>query len=357
MDVTRRSVLHATGGAVASTALGGCVGGFFDGIDADGYAAFFALWDWAEHVGGSALSFENPVDTGMLGHGWTPDGDIVPDIVSTNVFVYIDTREFSWAVDAAETLRSDHSEEVTVIDGFENLRSDLLPFDGYTSDPETDTSENESTNDTNSSTDHGDDHGHGGGNNHDHGGPEHIDPHAWVDPVLAQRMVETIAEELASHDPPNANTYRDNAASYVTELQDVHDQFDQAVRGAPLDIAIFAGHNSYQYLEQRYDFELVTPIGVAPDEEVTSGDIGRLVSLAEEHDMDTVLYDPFESAQPGEDRPELVDVLMEETDIENAAPLTSVAATTPEWNDMNWGWVEQMENVTIPSLEQALTPE
>lgn len=346
MSPTRRSVLQASGGAAAMATVAGCVDGFFESPDADGYAAFFALWDWAEHVAGETLTFENPVETGMLGHGWDPDGNILPDIVSTDVFVYLDTREFAWAVDAAQTIRSDHSDEVALIDGFDGLESDLLPFDGRESGSERDTGETDPVNDTNSSYDHG----------HDDEAVGHIDPHAWVDPVLARRMVETIADELATLDPPNAATYSENAESYGAELQDVHDQFDQVVSDAPLDIAIFAGHNSYQYLEHRYDFEIVTPIGVAPDEEVTSGDIGRLVSLAEEHSMGTVLYDPFESAQPGEDRPELVDVLMDETTIENAAPLTSAAATTPEWNDANWGWVEQMEKVTIPSLEQALNP-
>jgi zinc transport system substrate-binding protein len=76
-------------------------------------------------------------------------------------------------------------------------------------------------------------------------------------------------------------------------------------------VAVFTGHDSYQCIEQRYGFGLVTPTGVSPNEEMSNSDIVDLVELIEANGIETVLYDPFEAAQPGEDLPQLVETLFE----------------------------------------------
>ncbi|ELY63323.1 metal ABC transporter substrate-binding protein [Natronobacterium gregoryi SP2] len=48
---------------------------------------------------------------------------------------------------------------------------------------------------------------------------------------------------------------------------------------------------------------------------------------------------------------------MENTDADEYAPVTPAEGTTAEWNERGWGWIEQMEEVTIPSLRQALGAE
>jgi zinc transport system substrate-binding protein len=465
MSPTRRNVLQAGAGAAAG-ALAGCLGTLgVGGDDPDGYAALYALWDWADTVGGEAMNFETPVEAGEMGHGWTPDSDIVPRIVATDAFVYLDTPEFQWAVDAADALARDYADEVLLVDALDGLGPQLLPFDGADDPPEP-VSDREFSRDElalgefqiwDRRTDqqegrwHSDrGHWHGGppdvavgdgvplevivphasneeiaaplgederfradvrfvegadrsvldiesrGDHvllrgespgetalvfeiydgdelvvettgdparvtvveaYDEGYPGSFDPHAWVDPVLAGEMVGTIADALAAHDPDNAETYRTNAETYRAELAAVDEQLAGVVADADLDIAVFAGHNSYQYIEQRYGFELVTPTGVSPNERVSSSDIADLVDIVETNGIDTVLYDPFESARPGEDLPQLVDVLIEDSSAERAEPLTHVSGVTPEWDENDWGYVEQMEEVNIPSLSAALNPD
>jgi zinc transport system substrate-binding protein len=324
MSPTRREVLSA-GAAATAGALAGCLGALGGGEDPDGYGAFLALQDWADTVGGDLLEFETPVETGEMGHGWTPNGDIVPQIVATDVFVYLDTPEFNWAVDAASTLGRDYDDEVVVVDALSGLGPRLLPFDGGEDPPE-------------SASD------------------REFDPHAWVDPVLAGEMVETIADALAEYDPENADTYRANAEDYRAELASVDEQLGEVVADTPLDVAVFAGHNSYRYLERRYGFDLVTPTGVSPNEQVSSSDIADLVEIIETEGIDTVLYDPFEAARPGEDYPQIVDALLEDSSATAADPLSHVSGVTQEWAENDWGYVEQMEQVNVPSLSAALDP-
>ncbi len=457
MDRRRRRLLQAAGGALTTGALAGCLSEP-DGESGEtqGYAAFFALWDWAQAVAGDDVAIENPVETGQMGHGWEPPGDLQRNIASTDVFIYLDTAEFSWAQDFASDFETDT--DVHLIDGMAGLESDLLPvnrdveddrepdFD-HEFDPETVTIADLDLYDRQTGGEiaywHGD-HWHGNlpevpldgsagveavfeddegrvlplgeneqfqleatvheiaddivdiesGGDHvvfsgretgttriifelvadgeviwdtsndnislsvveeldESDAPEFYDPHVWVDPVIAQDIVHTIADGLAELDPDNAALYEANAEEYNDRLESVHEQFQALTDDADRAVAVFAGHDSFQYLEHRYDFELHTPVGISPDEAETAADISGAIDIVQEHDIDTILYDPFET--PGDDEPpRMVEVLLENTDAENYAPLSPVEGTTADWEDAGYGWVEQMEEINLPSLRQAL---
>lgn len=334
MDLTRRAVLKA-GGASGVASLSGCLNSPFadGGGNGEGYAAFFALWDWAQAVSGSHVDFKNPVKAGQRGHGWSPQGDITRNIASTEIFVYIDNPDFSWAQDIASELSRDY-EDVLVVDLFEAVRGRLLRLD---EDPH----DEQARGDVVEADDRD-------------GSDKHVDPHAWVDPVLAQEMVDTIADALAEIDPENEATYRDNAAAYTDRQASVHRQFENLVDTADRNVAVLAAHDSFRYLEARYGFELRTPVGTSPDAAESFDDISGLIDTIEAHDIETVLYNPFATPDAGEDLPQIVELLFEHSDIENAEPLSPTDGTTAAWDENGWGWVEQMEEINLPALRMAL---
>lgn len=458
MKLSRRSVL-TSGAGFALAAGAGCLSEPGNGDDTDGgYAAFFALWDWAEAVSGDSMDIENPVDVGEMGHGWEPPADLQREIAGSNVFIYLDTAEFSWAQDVASDLARDT--DVALIDGMAGLESDLLPvnreadddrtpdldhdfdpgtvsvgeFDLYDRQSGAETAywhdghwhgslpevplegsaavegvfedsegrvlplgENEqfqfdarfpdlADGDVVEIESHGDHvvfHGLQTGTDRvvfelvadgeavwdtsndnmtievvekidESDAPDFYDPHVWVDPVLAQTIVGTIADGLAEIDPDNAGTYEENAAAYVERLEDVDQQFRELTDEADRDVAVFAGHDSFQYLEHRYGFEIHTPVGISPDDAETESDIAETIAVVEEHDIDTILYDPFETTDPDDDVPQMVELLLDSTDADDYAPLTPAEGTIEEWSEQDWGWIEQMAEVNLPSLRQAL---
>ena len=460
MNLTRRAVLHAGVGGTAIS-LAGCLGSPFDddGSAHTGYAAFFALWDWADQVSGGHIDFENPVEVGQMGHGWSPDGDITRNVASSGMFIYLDTPEFAWAQNVAAELERDY-EDVMVVDLLDGLDDQLLRFDsgalpepdrGHEYPPESLRLEEFDIYDLRGNDQLGywhTDHWHGGipdveldgtvpigivlldendrvvplgpdetyqldariadgepedvldiesrgdivefqgrslgttavvlqirrgdeliyETDNDPAGVEVVeeidgdgdmffDPHAWVDPVLAQEMVESIADALSEADPDNEAVYRENAADYTERLDSVHNQFEELSENAERNVAVLAAHDSFGYIENRYGFELRTPTGVSPNADVAFDDISGLIDIVETQGIDTVLYDPFEAPNPGEDLPQMVDVLFEHTSATNAEPLSPTEGTTAEWDERGWGWAEQMEEMNLPSLRKALGAE
>lgn len=461
MSLTRREMLKI-GSAAGAGAVAGCldvIGLGADEIEGDGYTMFFAIHDWAEQVGGEKMEFANPVGTGRMGHGWSPDADLTADVATTDMFLYLDTPEFSWAQDIATNLERDYDDIVTV-DLLDGLEPYLIPFDYNGSDqmPDPDTGRDYPTDsiedfdiwDLRSQDQLGywhktRNHWHGGlpdvvvdrsvpigialkdrqgnvvplGEEHPYsvaarvvGGDqsavditvdgstveiqanavgevdiifeiyhegellydttadvatltiveelnddgEFYDPHTWVDPIVAQEMITSIAEELAAHDPDNEESYLGNASEYNDRIAAVDEQFQAVIDDAALDVAIFAGHDSYQYVERRYGFELQTPVGVSPDAVASRDDIIGLIETIKQNNIDTILFDPFEAPSPGDSYPQIVESILEESPAEKAEPLTPVSGTTEEWKENDWGWVEQMKQINIPSLEQALNP-
>lgn len=329
--VSRRQVLLGTGSLVAGS-LAGCLGS----EDADGYAAIFPLLDWTRQVSGDTLTFKSPVDDGRSGHGWSPSGDVTTDVASTDMFIYLDSPEFAWAQSIAETLAADYDDIVTV-DLLEPIESHLLPVGA--------------------DHDHGDgDHEEDAGDDHEADGSEFFDPHVWLDPVLVEEMVERIGAELAALDPDTGDQYRSYADAYRERVHAVHERLEGLAAESDLDVAVFAGHNSFRYTERRYGFELVTPTGVTPDAVQSPNDVAALIDVIEEHGIETVLYDPFEAPDPGESLPQMVEVLFENSRVDRAEPLTPMGGTTDEWDEKDWGWIEQMESINRASLETALNP-
>lgn len=103
-----------------------------------------------------------------------------------------------------------------------------------------------------------DDHGHDDHEDHedehdDHGHDDHadFDPHAWLDPAVAQVWLAAIADQLGTTDPDNAATYTANADAAIARLTALDAEL--ATQLAPFaGLAYILPHDGYQYFEARY---------------------------------------------------------------------------------------------------------
>jgi zinc transport system substrate-binding protein len=46
--------------------------------------------------------------------------------------------------------------------------------------------------------------------------------------------------------------------------------------------------------------------------------------------------------------------LAQQTDAKGVLPITAIAGMTQEWQKKNWGYIDLMKNINLPSLKQAL---
>ncbi len=135
---------------------------------------------------------------------------------------------------------------------------------------------------------HHDEHGHDEekhGHHHEEG-----NPHVWLDPVLAQQQVANIRDELIEINPNNADSYRSNADSYIQQLQELDNEFQQ--RLAPVKGCKFITfHDAFPYLAQRYGLQQEAIIEI-PEDSITPKDIRRLQQAANQYEVKALFTEP-----------------------------------------------------------------
>ena len=163
--------------------------------------------------------------------------------------------------------------------------------------------------------DHGhDDHGH----DHDHG---EFDPHVWLDPVLVVQQVLNIRDALAAADPDNAETYEENAATYISKLDELHDEYATTLSDCRHD-TIVTFHAAFAYLVERYGFETVSLSGISGTETVSTADIVNLVEYVQANDIEYLLGDDVLDTRA-------LEVIAEETDAQ-VLTLSPIEGISPE---------------------------
>lgn len=124
----------------------------------------------------------------------------------------------------------------------------------------------------------------------EHGGQKQ-DPHIWLSPVLAQQMVQKIADEMVSLDSANEATYRKNADGMMTALKVLDLQYKQGLEHcARRDI--MTSHAAFGYLASTYNLKQIAIADLSPDEEPA---LQKLADLAQFARKNNVKYIFFES--------------------------------------------------------------
>ena len=90
-----------------------------------------------------------------------------------------------------------------------------------------------------------------------------IDPHIWLDPVIANRIVAKAAAALSRLDPPNARRYAANARDVVQRLGVLDGEIRDML--APVKARAFVVfHAAYGHFIGRYELKRVAAVAVDP---------------------------------------------------------------------------------------------
>jgi len=90
------------------------------------------------------------------------------------------------------------------------------------------------------------------------------DPHFWLNPGNARRIVVLAADVLAGEDPQNATAYRSNAARVKARLDTLAQRMKGRFAGTTIAPYILF-HDGFQYLERALGLSAAGFVTVAPD--------------------------------------------------------------------------------------------
>jgi len=125
------------------------------------------------------------------------------------------------------------------------------------------------------------------GDEHDGG----VNPHYWLDPVLAQKQVEAIASALIAADPDNKDFYLENAADYIAELQSLDEEIKSITQSfSSREFITF--HPAWTYFANRYGLVEAAVSEEAPGKEPTIDEQRQIIDLVRELKVKAIFAEP-----------------------------------------------------------------
>ncbi|GAB1481496.1 metal ABC transporter substrate-binding protein [Treponema sp.] len=212
-------------------------------------ATIFPLYDFARNVGGDRVDVSLLLPPGLEAHGYEPTPHDMAKLSKTDVFVYTNPEMEGWAEKLIASIRSPR---LIVVNASENIHLS------------------------------------------DTGDPEHkgVDPHVWLDPLLARELVKAIAAGAHQVDPEGAAYYTANAETYIAKLERLHGDLEAGLKNLKTRTIVYGGHFAFGYFARRYKLEYISPYsGFSPDAEPTPKKVAELTEILQTTGNTTVFFE------------------------------------------------------------------
>jgi zinc transport system substrate-binding protein len=224
----------------------------------------FPLYDWSRQIGGNRVEVTQLLPPGVEAHSFSPSPEEVLRLHKADAFVYTGEYMEPWAKDLLAGVDNKNLKIIDASQGIELLAEEDHEQVETGGHPEQ-------------------------GQHHERGD---LDPHIWLDPVLAQKMVDTIATGLADRDPDHKDYYRANAEAYNAQLEKLNQQITAGLARCKQNTIIYGGHFAFGYFARRYGLEYISPYpGFAPDSEPSPRAIAHLIKQMREHGIKVIYYE------------------------------------------------------------------
>jgi zinc transport system substrate-binding protein len=238
-------------------------------------ATLFPQYDFIREIAKDKVNITLLLPPGVEAHSFEPTPQDIAKISNSELFVYTGKYMEPWAQKIIDSLSGKKTQFVDASKGI-----DLV-------DEESHHEEHEDAD--HKDADHEDADHEKEENGHSHGGK---DPHIWLDPVNAQKMVDNILEYLVKVDSSNEGFYRENANNYKNKLAQMDRNFSEDLKKVKSNKIIYGGHFAFGYFAKRYNLTHISPYeGFAPNAEPTPKKIADLIKNLKESGSTAIYYE------------------------------------------------------------------
>jgi zinc transport system substrate-binding protein len=116
-----------------------------------------------------------------------------------------------------------------------------------------------------------------------------IDPHIWLDPMLAKAQVANILQGLIQADPADAAYFTKNAQNYSAKLDLLNSQAIN-LTASPVTRHFVTFHEAFAYFARRYNLDQI-PIAGPFEEDPTPSEIQNVINATKRYHLCFVGYE------------------------------------------------------------------
>ena len=224
-------------------------------------ATLYPQYDFAKQIGGEKVEVSMLLTPGTETHTYEPTPQDIINVNDSDVFVYTGKYMEPWA----DRIISSVDSNTKVLDASQN--TNMIKSED---DEEHDEHEEE---------------------NHNHEHHHEYDPHIWLDPNNAVIMVENITNQLCSIDAENADYYKSNWETLISEIRQVDADIESLVNNSKNKKIAFGGTFAYAYFVNRYGLEYVTAYDSCGESaEPSVAKVKEVIDYMRENNIKVVFY-------------------------------------------------------------------
>src|SRR6476620_2907191 len=206
-------------------------------------ASFYPIYEFAKQVGGNKVEVSTLIPVGVEPHDYEPTVQQILSAQSSDILVYNGAGLEPWIEKINAKFAVDTSQGLQLL---------------------------QMSNKANTKR--------GGG-----GAPgEVVDPHIWLDPILAKHQVEKIRDALLRVDPMNKDYYNMNAQRFIGQLNSLDSSIRSQLSASNFPKKNFiVFHNAFSYFAKRYGLNQHSiHEGLTPEGEILPQRLQDIVQLS-----------------------------------------------------------------------------
>lgn len=271
--------------------------------------SFYPLYFFASMIGGDKVSISNITPEGIEPHEYEPTPKDLIAIENSQILVLNGADLEPWGEDVLKNIDTKNKIVVLASDGLATLESQEHEEDA-------DHEENASV----------------------------IDPHVWLSPVLAQKMVDKIEQGFISADPANASYYASNAKDLKARLSNLDTQYKQELNKC-VSRDIITSHAAFGYLALAYNLKQIPIAGLSTEEEPSTKELADVADFANKNNVKYIFFESLIS-------PKLSQTIAKEVGAQTLV-LNPIEGLTKEETDLNKDYFSEMQE-NLNNLKIAL---
>jgi zinc transport system substrate-binding protein len=273
---------------------------------------FYPMYDFTKNVVGPNGKVYLLIPAGTEPHDWEPSPKDIAKIENADVFVYNSDSMETWV---PKVLKSIDTKKVKVVEASKGIPL----IEGIAEEEEGEERSEES-----------------------HAHP--MDPHVWLDPVLAQKEVANIKQALIEVDEKHKKDYEANADTFTKKLKDLDNLFRTTLSKAKRKDFI-TQHAAFGYLAKEYGLTQVPIAGLSPEQEPSPARLAELKKYVKDHNIKVIYFEEVAS-------PKVAKTLANETGAKTVV-LSPIEGITIEEQKKGVDYIEYMKR-NLDALKQSV---
>ncbi|WP_226799602.1 metal ABC transporter substrate-binding protein [Carnobacterium mobile] len=276
---------------------------------------FYPMYDFTKNIVQDKADVTMLIPAGTEPHDFEPSAKMIAQIENADVFIYNSEEMETWVPSA---LKAIDTKKVTVINASNGI--EFIEHDEHDDHEETE------------------EEGHS--KEHHHA----VDPHVWLDPVLAQIEVKNIQEGLATVDTENAASYQEHAAAYNEKLAALDQEFKEAFKHATNRVFV-TQHAAFAYLAKQYELTQISISGLSAETEPSPAKMAELTEYVNKYHVEYIYFENNASSK-------IAETLANEVGIELAI-LDPIEGVTQKEQEAGVDYIQVMKN-NLEALKKSI---